>query len=165
VVLHTLSSPAEGEMVSDICVKTVCAPWCNLSQPMLFPHCSQHFSGSRCWSMSAILIGKSYTIRSSVKTLPLNRDRHPRRGKADNTASVRFRKGLLPLFCLRLAVSRLMENQLSRSINCLITAASAEEAMRIAEVMRQQIGRVRAVLPEMHSIYLWKGKFERAREC
>ena len=58
-----------------------------------------------------------------------------------------------------------MENQPTEPIVVLITAASAEEAMRIAEVLvdRKLVACVQ-VLPEMHSIYLWKGEVERARE-
>jgi len=58
-----------------------------------------------------------------------------------------------------------MEHQPAEPIVVFITAASAEEAMRIAEVLVD--GKLAAcvqVLPEMHSIYLWKGEVERARE-
>src|SRR5258708_16159390 len=46
-----------------------------------------------------------------------------------------------------------------------MTAASAEEAMRIAEVLvDSKLAACVQVLPEMQSIYLWKGEVERARE-
>ena len=58
-----------------------------------------------------------------------------------------------------------MENQPAEPIVVFITAASAEEAMRIAEVLvNSKLAACVQVLPEMHSIYLWKGEVERARE-
>ena len=46
-----------------------------------------------------------------------------------------------------------------------MTAASTEEAMRIAEALvDSKLAACVQVLPEMHSIYLWKGEVERARE-
>ena len=58
-----------------------------------------------------------------------------------------------------------MENQPAKPIVVLMTAASAEEAMRIAEVLvDKKLAACVQVLPEMHSIYLWKGEVERARE-
>jgi periplasmic divalent cation tolerance protein len=58
-----------------------------------------------------------------------------------------------------------MENQPADPIVVFITAASAEEAMRIAEVLvDSKLATCVQVLPEMHSIYLWKGEVERARE-
>lgn len=58
-----------------------------------------------------------------------------------------------------------MENQPAEPIVVLITAASAEEAMRIADALVDaKLAACVQVLPEMHSIYLWKGEVERARE-
>ena len=58
-----------------------------------------------------------------------------------------------------------MENQSADPIIVFMTAASAEEAMRIAEVLvDSRLAACVQVLPEMHSIYLWKGEVERARE-
>lgn len=58
-----------------------------------------------------------------------------------------------------------MENQPAEPIVVFITAASAEEAMRIAEVLvNSRLAACVQVLPEMHSIYLWKGEVQRARE-
>ncbi|HEX7723955.1 MAG TPA: divalent-cation tolerance protein CutA [Pyrinomonadaceae bacterium] len=58
-----------------------------------------------------------------------------------------------------------MKNQSADPIIVFITAASAEEAMRIAEVLvDSRLAACVQVLPEMHSIYLWKGEVERARE-
>ena len=58
-----------------------------------------------------------------------------------------------------------MENQSADPIIVFMTAASAEEAMRIAEVLvESKLAACVQVLPEMHSIYLWKGEVERARE-
>lgn len=58
-----------------------------------------------------------------------------------------------------------MENQPAEPIVVLITAASAEEAMRIADTLVDaKLAACVQVLPEMHSIYLWKGEVERARE-
>jgi len=58
-----------------------------------------------------------------------------------------------------------MENQPTDPIVVFITAASAEEAIRIAEVLvDSKLAACVQVLPEMHSIYLWKGEVERARE-
>lgn len=58
-----------------------------------------------------------------------------------------------------------MENQLAEPIVVFMTAASAEEAMRIAEALvDRKLAACVQVLPEMQSIYLWKGEVERARE-
>jgi periplasmic divalent cation tolerance protein len=58
-----------------------------------------------------------------------------------------------------------METQPAEPIVVLITAASAEEAMRIADTLvHAKLAACVQVLPEMHSIYLWKGEVERARE-
>ena len=58
-----------------------------------------------------------------------------------------------------------MENQSADPIIVFMTAASAEEAMRIAEALvDSRLAACVQVLPEMHSIYLWKGEVERARE-
>jgi periplasmic divalent cation tolerance protein len=58
-----------------------------------------------------------------------------------------------------------MENQSADPIIVLMTAVSAEEAMRIAEALvESKLAACVQVLPEMHSIYLWKGEVERARE-
>ena len=46
-----------------------------------------------------------------------------------------------------------------------MTAASVEEATKIAEVLvNRKLAACVQVLPEMQSIYLWKGEVERARE-
>jgi len=58
-----------------------------------------------------------------------------------------------------------MENQSADPIIVFMTAASAEEAMRIAEALvDSRLAACVQVLTEMQSIYLWKGKVERARE-
>src|SRR6266550_9269647 len=58
-----------------------------------------------------------------------------------------------------------METQPSDPIVVLMTAASVEEATKIAEVLvNSKLAACVQVLPEMHSIYLWKGEVERARE-
>src|SRR2546421_11583550 len=58
-----------------------------------------------------------------------------------------------------------METQPSDPIVVLMTAASVEEATKIAEVLIQsKLAACVQVLPEMQSIYLWKGEVERARE-
>ena len=58
-----------------------------------------------------------------------------------------------------------MENQSADPIIVFMTAGSAEEAMRIAEALvESKLAACVQVLPEMHSIYLWKGEVERARE-
>ena len=58
-----------------------------------------------------------------------------------------------------------MENQPAEPIVVFITAASAEEAMRIADALvDSKLAACVQVLPEMQSIYLWKGEVERARE-
>ena len=47
----------------------------------------------------------------------------------------------------------------------LMTAASGEEAMRIAEeLVNQKLAACVQVLPEMQSIYVWKGEVQRERE-
>ena len=46
-----------------------------------------------------------------------------------------------------------------------MTAASVEEATKIADTLvDSKLAACVQVLPEMHSIYLWKGEVERARE-
>lgn len=58
-----------------------------------------------------------------------------------------------------------MENQPTDPIVVFITAVSAEEAMRIAEnLVASKLAACVQVLPEMQSIYLWKGEVERAGE-
>lgn len=58
-----------------------------------------------------------------------------------------------------------MEIQPSDPIIVLMTAASVEEATKIAEVLvNSKLAACVQVLPELQSIYLWKGEVERARE-
>ena len=58
-----------------------------------------------------------------------------------------------------------MEIQPSDPIVVLMTAASVEEATKIAEVLvNGKLAACVQILPEMQSIYLWKGKVESARE-
>ena len=53
----------------------------------------------------------------------------------------------------------------SEPIVVLMTAASGEEATRIAEALvHQKLAACVQVLPEMQSIYLWKGEVQRERE-
>ena len=53
----------------------------------------------------------------------------------------------------------------SEPIVVLMTAASGEEATRIAETLVQQkLAACVQVLPEMESIYVWKGELQRGRE-
>ena len=58
-----------------------------------------------------------------------------------------------------------METKSSDPIVVLMTAASVEEATKIADTLvESKLAACVQVLPEMHSIYLWKGEVERARE-
>ena len=58
-----------------------------------------------------------------------------------------------------------MEIQPTDTIVVLMTAASFEEATRIAEsLVDSRLAACVQVLSEMQSIYLWKGKVESARE-
>jgi len=53
----------------------------------------------------------------------------------------------------------------SEPIVVLMTAASAEEAHRIADLLVQRrLAACVQILPEMQSIYLWKGDVQRERE-
>ncbi len=58
-----------------------------------------------------------------------------------------------------------MEIQPTDPIVVLMTAASAEEATEIADTLvHNKLAACVQVLPEMQSIYLWKGKVESTRE-
>ena len=58
-----------------------------------------------------------------------------------------------------------METKPSDLIVVLMTAASLEEATKIADTLvESKLAACVQVLSEMHSIYLWKGEVERARE-
>ena len=58
-----------------------------------------------------------------------------------------------------------MEIQPSDPIVVLMTAASAEEATKIADALiNSKLAACVQVLPEIHSVYLWKGEVERSRE-
>src|SRR5437588_8922617 len=58
-----------------------------------------------------------------------------------------------------------MEIQASDPIVVLMTAASVEEATKIAEVLvNSKLAACVQVLPEIQSIYFWKGEVERERE-
>jgi periplasmic divalent cation tolerance protein len=58
-----------------------------------------------------------------------------------------------------------METKPSDLIVVLMTAASVEEATKIADTLvDSKLAACVQVFPEMHSIYLWKGEVERARE-
>jgi uncharacterized protein involved in tolerance to divalent cations len=47
----------------------------------------------------------------------------------------------------------------------LMTAASAEEATRIAEALvHQKLAACVQILPEMQSVYVWKGEVQREQE-
>jgi uncharacterized protein involved in tolerance to divalent cations len=53
----------------------------------------------------------------------------------------------------------------SEPIVVLMTAASVEEAMRIAEALvHQKLAACVQVLPEIQSIYIWKNEVQRERE-
>src|SRR6185436_13281085 len=53
----------------------------------------------------------------------------------------------------------------SEPIVVLMTAASGEEATRIAEALvHQNLAACVQVLPEMQSIYIWQGEVQRERE-
>jgi periplasmic divalent cation tolerance protein len=53
----------------------------------------------------------------------------------------------------------------SDAIVVLMTASSLEEAARIAEVLvNQKLAACVQVLPEMQSIYVWKGEVQHERE-
>jgi len=57
-----------------------------------------------------------------------------------------------------------MEAQ-SEPIIVFMTAANAEEASRIAELLvRRKLAACVQILPEMKSIYVWKGEVQRERE-
>ncbi len=58
-----------------------------------------------------------------------------------------------------------MEIQPSDPIVVLITAPNNEEAMRIAELLvKKRLAACVQVLPEMQSIYVWKGEVQREKE-
>src|SRR2546423_4500454 len=58
-----------------------------------------------------------------------------------------------------------MNEQSSGAIVVLMTAASAEEATRIAEMLvNNKLAACVQVIPEIQSIYLWKGEVQRDRE-
>jgi periplasmic divalent cation tolerance protein len=58
-----------------------------------------------------------------------------------------------------------MANQLSDPIVVLMTAATAEEATRLAEMLiTQKLAACVQILPEIRSIYLWKDEVQRERE-
>ena len=58
-----------------------------------------------------------------------------------------------------------MESQPSDPIVVLMTAASVEEATKIGDTLvRSQLAACVQVLPEMQSIYVWKGEVQRERE-
>jgi len=53
----------------------------------------------------------------------------------------------------------------SEAIVVLMTAASSEEASRIADLLvNRHLAACVQILPEMQSIYLWKGEVQRERE-
>jgi periplasmic divalent cation tolerance protein len=53
----------------------------------------------------------------------------------------------------------------SEPIVVLMTAATAEEATRIAELLvNQKLAACVQILPEMRSIYVWKGELQREKE-
>jgi len=53
----------------------------------------------------------------------------------------------------------------SRLVVVLMTAADRDEANRIAEMLvNSRLAACVQVLPEIHSVYRWKGKVERATE-
>src|SRR2546427_8575188 len=53
----------------------------------------------------------------------------------------------------------------SRPLVVLMTAASQDEASRIAEMLvNSRLAACVQVLPEIHSVYRWKGEVERATE-
>jgi periplasmic divalent cation tolerance protein len=53
----------------------------------------------------------------------------------------------------------------SQPIVVLMTAASAEEAGRIADMLvKGQLAACVQILPEMQSVYVWKGEVRRERE-
>ena len=53
----------------------------------------------------------------------------------------------------------------SEPIVVLMTAASSEEASRIADMLvNRRLAACVQILPEMQSIYLWKGEVQRERE-
>jgi len=57
-----------------------------------------------------------------------------------------------------------MEAQ-SEPIVVLMTASSAEEATRIAELLlNQKLAACVQILPDMQSIYVWKGEVQREKE-
>lgn len=58
-----------------------------------------------------------------------------------------------------------MEIQPSDPIVVLTTAHNSEEAVRIAELLvNKKIAACVQILPEMESIYVWKGEMQRERE-
>ena len=53
----------------------------------------------------------------------------------------------------------------SEPIVVLMTAASGEEATRLAEALvHQKLAACVQILPEMQSVYVWKGEVQRERE-
>jgi periplasmic divalent cation tolerance protein len=58
-----------------------------------------------------------------------------------------------------------MDNQ-AQALAVLMTAATSEEAGRIAEVLvTKRLAGCVQVLPDMQSMYLWKGEVQRDREA
>ena len=58
-----------------------------------------------------------------------------------------------------------MEKQHSDPIVVFMTASSSEEAMRIADALvNQRLAACVQILPEMQSIYLWKGEVQAHKE-
>lgn len=58
-----------------------------------------------------------------------------------------------------------MNSNESQSMMVLITAASGEEATRLAEMLvASHLAACVQILPQMESIYRWQGKIERATE-
>jgi len=58
-----------------------------------------------------------------------------------------------------------MQDLTSNALVVLMTAATAEEADRIAEMLvNQRLAACVQILPEMQSVYTWKGEVQRERE-
>lgn len=58
-----------------------------------------------------------------------------------------------------------MTDQSSEPIVVLMTAAGADEASRIAELLvNQRLAACVQILPEMQSVYVWEGAVQRERE-
>lgn len=76
---------------------------------------------------------------------------------------------MLPLFRLGalgvLAVNQLMAIETTDAIAVFITAANGEEAARLAEMLvGARLAACVQILPEIESVYRWKGQVERQRE-